>query len=318
MKCKECRKIIPDGFTDCPWCGAAPPVSSAAPTLQKVSSKHLDYIEPDRLGGLALLLSLSFLFGCSFLAITRDKAANPFANPAYFRGRWFGTFFWAIVILLVYSLLRNKNIRASVKFLLICAAGFLLGLLTLGKPSHQLTSSPNTTMLRPFADDLKNENSSNKWNAPGRALLKDLVSFNQQYVSEVAKLDLTAKPLYTPESFRDAATARQMIDQLHARLAVAEKYANLDPVLAKMNEHVAAVNASESEKQEFLEGFESTVPKTRATFKDLKGKERAWLQASIDLYQFVLTKTGTYTLQDGNLVFKRSTDSDMLNQKLAH
>lgn len=141
--------------------------------------------------------------------------------------------FWAIVILLVYSLLRNKNIRASVKFLLICAAGFLLGLLTLGKPSHQLTSSPNTTMLRPFADDLKNENSSNKWNAPGRALLKDLVSFNQQYVSEVAKLDLTAKPLYTPESFRDAATARQMIDQLHARLAVAEKYANLDPVLAK-------------------------------------------------------------------------------------
>jgi hypothetical protein len=32
----------------------------------------------------------------------------------------------------------------------------------------------------------------------------------------------------------------------------------------------------------------------------------------------VLTKTGTYTLQDGNLVFKRSTDLDMFNQKLSH
>lgn len=23
MECKECSKDIPDGFTDCPWCGAS-------------------------------------------------------------------------------------------------------------------------------------------------------------------------------------------------------------------------------------------------------------------------------------------------------
>jgi triphosphoribosyl-dephospho-CoA synthetase len=171
-------------------------------------------------------------------------------------------------------------------------------------------------LLRQFGDDLKNPKVSNKWNAPGRALLMDLLSFNRQYISDVSKLDETAKPLYTTESFRDAATVQAMIDQLHARIAVADKYADLEPVLSKMKGYVAAVNGSETEKREYLEGFESTLPNTRASFKALKDKEHAWLQASIDLYQFALSKRGTYAVQNGNLIFKKTGDSDTFNQKL--
>jgi hypothetical protein len=49
----------------------------------------------------------------------------------------------------------------------------------------------------------------------------------------------------------------------------------------------------------------------------LKDKERAWLQASADLYQFGLSKQETYALQNGNLIFKKAADSDIFNQKLA-
>ena len=316
MKCKECSKIIPDGFTDCPWCGAIQPQPSVGQPMQAASPKPVNSTGSDRVAGVALLLSLGFLFGCGFLAIARDKAANPFANPAYFRGEWGGVCFWAVIIVVIFAAIRNKGVHPAVKFLVVFGAGFLLGLMNLGKPTRHLTADPSSALLRQFGDDLKNPKVSNKWNAPGRALLMDLLSFNRQYISDVSKLDETAKPLYTTESFRDTATVQAMIDQLHARIAIADKYADLEPVLSKMKGYVAAVNGSETEKREYLEGFESTLPNTRASFKALKDKERGWLQASLDLYQFTLSKRGTYAVQNGNLIFKKTGDSDTFNQKL--
>jgi hypothetical protein len=273
--------------------------------------------EPNHPANVALLLSLAFLYGCSFLAIAKSRAANPFANPAYFRGQWVGTLFWVLIILGIFAAIHNRRIRSSIKFLVIFGAGFLLGILILAKPMRQVGGDPNPSTLRQFADELKNPNSSSKWNAPGRALMKDLMTFNQQYVSDVSKIDATAQPLYTPESFRDAATIQGTLEELRSRLAVADKYSDLDVVFVKMKQYVASVDGSEKEKQEFLEGFESSLPKARAGYKALKDKERAWLQASVDLYQFGLSKQGTYALQNGNLIFKKAADSDIFNQKLA-
>jgi len=105
-----------------------------------------------------------------------------------------------------------------------------------------------------------------------------LRSFNDGYVSEVSQLDSAALPLYTPDSFRDAAVIQQMLTQLRNRLAVAEKYSSVQPILDKMKDYVAAVNASEEEKREFLEGFKSTAPKGLGP-RDVAGaREREWLR----------------------------------------
>jgi hypothetical protein len=296
--------------------GAAPP--SHCPALRQLSRPFpktpLGSAESTLLTAAGLVLSLAFLLGCSFITIKRDEAASPFANPAYFRGG-IGTFFWVIILTSIYAAIRNRRIRTSLKLLMIFGTGFLLSALILARPARHLPAEPSRAALRQFGNDIKSPDF--KWSAPTRAFLKDLVSRDQQYVAEISKLDETAKPLYTAESFRDATTVQEMIDQLRLRLAVADKYADLEPVRAKLNKYVEAVDGSESEKREFMEGFESTLPKTRAAFKALKDKEHAWLQVSVDLYQFALAKNGKYSLRNGILVFEKPADLKIFNQRLA-
>lgn len=47
----------------------------------------------------------------------------------------------------------------------------------------------------------------------------------------------------------------------------------------------------------------------------ISDKEHAWLQASLDLYQFALSKEGAYVWQNNNLVFKKRADSNTFSQK---
>ena len=155
-----------------------------------------------------------------------------------------------------------------------------------------------------------------KWDPAGRALLKDIAARNQQYVSEISALDETAKPLYTPESFRDAATIQQMIDQLHARVGVADKYTDWQPVFSKMKDYVATVDASEDEKRKFLAGYEATLPNTLAACRAISDKEHAWLQASLDLYQFTLAKDGAYVWHNDNLSFAKTRGLQHLPAKI--
>jgi len=315
MKCKDCSRVIPDGFTDCPWCGAiqAGPaaVPAGLPTIEPAVSPVQHFLT-----AVLLLGSAALFVVVNYLAIVRTDGFLSLANSAHFLGQCAGSIILGAILVFLYCKIRRKKARSSSQLLVIFSLSSLLTLLTLAAPARHLTADPSPAMLRQFGDDLKNPKVSNKWDAPGRALLMDLLSLSRQYISEVSKLDETAKPLYTPESFRDAATVQQMVDQLHARIAIADKYADLEPVLAKMKGYVAAVDGSETEKREFMEGFESTLPKTRATFKAVKDKEHAWLQVSLDLYQFVLSKNGQYGVQRGNLLFKKTGDADIFNRKL--
>jgi hypothetical protein len=145
--------------------------------------------------------------------------------------------------------------------------------------------------------------------------MKDIQSRNQQYVAEISALDETAKPLYTIESFHDSAAIQQIIDQLHTRIGVADKYADWQPLFSKMKDYVAAVNATADEKRKYLAGYEATLPRTLAVCKAISDKEHAWLQASLDLYQFALAKEGAFDWQRDNLSFRNRADSDAFRKK---
>jgi len=194
--------------------------------------------------------------------------------------------------------------------------------LSLAIPVQPPAAGINARAVRHPGDLLKNKSAPNlppavktKWDPAARALMKDILSRNQQYVSEISALDETAQPLYTVESFRNAATVRQMIAQLQARLTVADKYTDWAPVFAKMTEYVGSVDASDDEKRKFLAVYESTLPRTLAASKAITDKEHTWLLASLDLYQFALAKDGAYVWQNGNLTFKQRADSDRFRQK---
>src|SRR5260221_599779 len=307
MNCQQCAKVIPDGFIDCPWCGSA----RHAPASIPVAAVPTDWLTAS-----ALSLSMLCLFSFSSLSISRDKAANPLANPAYFRGEWIGIFFWAAIILTIFGLIRDKQIRSSLKFLAIVGPGFLLGLISLSKPTPHL--KPDPAQLRHIGQVFKGSETSqlNKWDLAIRPLYLELVSRNRQYIDEISKLDDALQSLYSPASFRDAKSVQAILDALELRLAVADKYADLKPLFQKVPEYVAKVDATEEQKQDYLAGFNESFGKGLTAKNSVFSMEHKWVLSAIDLYRFSLAHQNSYKFSSGRVIFKNDAEFAVFSNKL--
>jgi len=320
MNCKQCSKVIPDGFTDCPWCGAAfgsavPGVKRASASADSASSAHQLLI--------AMSLVSSGLLFCvlNYFAMVRSEGELTLANSGYFLLRFAGAIVVAAAAVLLFCKIRDLKPRGPVLGLVILTLSSLVTLVTMTFPSQPRLKGIDKATIRRYSDETKAPAPNvpalpaTKWDSATRSLLKDVQARNEQYVAAISGLDETAKPLYTPESFRDAATIQAMIDQLHTRLAVADEYADWQPVFARMKDYVAAVDASAEEKRKFLGEYEATLPSTLAACKAISIKEHAWLQATMDLYQFALAKEGAYTWHSDQLSFKSHADSLAFRQR---
>ncbi len=259
----------------------------------------------------------------NYFTMVRGAGVLTLANSGYFLGRCAGALLVGVLIVWAYRKIRGLTLRGPVQALIVLTLASLATVGTLAIPARTHLAGIDEATIRRYSDEANNHRNlpkmppavATKWDPAGRALLKDIAARNQQYVSEISALDLTAKPLYTPESFRDAATIQQMIDQLHARVAVADKYTDWQPIFSKMKDYVATVDASEDEKRKFLAGYEATLPNTLSACKAISDKEHAWLQASLDLYLFALSKDGAYVWHNDNLAFAKHADSNTFRQK---
>ncbi len=108
----------------------------------------------------------------------------------------------------------------------------------------------------------------------------------------------------------------KVLTQLRATLALEEKYASLDPILERMKARIRSVDAPDSVKDQFLSGVSGPAQKVLANRSAVAAKEKAWMQSSIDLYEFTLAKRGSYSLRDGKLVFKDMIAMSEFNQRL--
>jgi hypothetical protein len=123
-----------------------------------------------------------------------------------------------------------------------------------------------------------------------------LKNSNDAYVADVSRLDATAHPWLTPDSFRSAASMQRSLTELHARLAVAEKFTSPEPMLSKMTDYLAAVNAGDDDKREFLAGFMPGIEESVAHRTAASGYERDWLNACIATYEFMLANRSAYAV----------------------
>jgi hypothetical protein len=322
MNCKQCAKVIPDGFTDCPWCGATFALASGASSGNSASPASVISSAHNLLISMSIVSSGILFVILSYFATTRSAGPFSLENSGYFLGRCVGAILLAAIVVMIFWKIRGNKPRVPVQALIILTLSSLLTILSLAVPAGPRMKGIDEATIRRYSDVEGRRKSPNmppavqtKWDPAARALMKDVAARNQQYVSEISALDETAKPLYTPESFRDAVTIQQMIEQLHARLSVADKYTDWQPVFSKMKDYVAAVDASEDEKREFMGEYQVTLPQTLAACKAISDKEHAWLLASLDLYQFALSKDGAYVWQSNNLSFKNRADSSSFRQK---
>jgi hypothetical protein len=320
MNCKQCSKVIPDGFTDCPWCGA-PFAASALGAKHPSGSLDAALSAHDLLIAMSLVSSGLLLCVLNYFAMVRSEGELTLANSGYFLLRVLGAIAVAAAAVLLFCKIRDLQPRRPVLGLVILTLSSLVTLATMAFPSQPRLKGIDKATIQRYSNEAKPGATNvpavppTKWDSATRSLLKDVQARNEQYVAAISGLDETAKPLYTPESFRDAATIQAMIDQLHTRLAVADEYADWQPVFARMKDYVAAVDASAEEKRKFLAEYEATLPSTLAACKAISIKEHAWLQATMDLYQFALAKEGAYTWRSDQLSFKSHADSLAFRQK---
>jgi len=155
------------------------------------------------------------------------------------------------------------------------------------------------------------------WDSPVRSSFADVADFSRRYREETSQLDQSALGgLYSAESFRDSKQMEKVLTQLHALLALEEKYASLDPIFERNRARIRSVDAPDSAKDRVLAAVNSSAQKGLANRSALYAKEKAWIQSSIDLYEFTLAKRASYALRDGKLVFKDQTVMSEFNQRL--
>jgi len=242
-------------------------------------------------------------------------------DSAYFMGVCLGPYVVSAILVFGYFWLARKDAHYSSKLLAISGGASLFAVLSLAQtmqapvarlirtPARVAAALPTTTKALPTRP-------ATIWDPAIRSTFIDIRSFNDQYLAEISKLDSSAQPLYTPESFRDAATVQQMLVQLHARPAVAEKFSNPEASMGKLKDYVAAVNATDADKQKFLSGLAPPMEKCVQLRKLAAARERDWLLASVDLYEFAQTNQSFYVYTNRKVLFTRNDLPAQFGQRL--
>jgi len=312
-KCRPCSKIIPDGFTDCPWCGAKQQQASGLQTSLPVrpqpgSSAHA---ADNPLLWSAFLCSFTLFCFLQYKQMLRIAGEVSLANSAFFLGQCAGSFIVAAILVFLFDKIRHRNPSPPTRLLAISAVACVMSVLALASPQ-----SSRRLVLGSLGQAINNPSQPHldKWGLAARPLCMELVSRNRQYLDEVSKLDAALQPLYSPASFRDAASVQAMLDALAQRLAIADKYADIQPVLAKMPGYIAAVDATDKEKQEFLAGFDESIAKGLRGKNSVSAWEHNWIASAVDLYKFSLAHPYSYNV--GNILFKSAADAVAFNSKL--
>jgi hypothetical protein len=319
MKCARCSKDIPDGFTECPWCGASRsflPIATASAAPQTPASAS-----NNALAWLSASLSLFLVVFAARAATLHKFGFVSLQDSSYFIGVCLGPYVVSAILVFGYFWLARKSPHYSSKLLVISCGASLFAVLSLAQTlqapvARMMRAPPRVSAAVPTNPKAAPTRTPTIWDPAIRSTFTDIQSFNDQYLAEISKLDSSALPLYTPESFRDAATVQQMLSQLRARLAVAEKFSNPEISLDKLKDYVAAVNATDADKRKFLAGFAPPMDKGIQLRKIAAARERDWLHASIDLYEFAQANQSFYVYSDRKILFTRHDLTAQFGQRL--
>jgi hypothetical protein len=249
-------------------------------------------------------MSLAVVIFAAYQGTSRKFGFVSLEHSGYFIGACVGPYLVSAIIVLIYRLIRGRKVNNTTNlFALFCGASFF-AVLSLLNSAHATTPMPvadATFAPQTFGQPLGKPNAQplrapTIWDPAVISLYTDLKSANDTYVAAVSRLDVTAQSLYMPDSFRDTPAIQKILAQLHDRMAVADQFSSLDPILAKMPSYVAAIDASETDKREFLANFMPTARRSIADRNTASAYEHDWLRASIALYQFMLAKQGAYAI----------------------
>lgn len=313
MLCPNCGRAL-DAQLNCSVCASAAIHLASAPGgdafLPAKPENILNKWKAPLLGVLATFFCALTLW-LNYVRAIRWAGVMNAESFGYMIGGCLTSFLVAGLIIYLAQKLRRRKSAPDIKFFNISALAFLISLLSLGgSPNHPSAGIDARTkqelgnLIRQAAGKKEKAADAHWWDAPTRDFIQDIISKNQQYTAEVRSLDNSAiKDLYSTDSYAGKTHMEKIIAQLQAASAVDEKYSSLDPVLKKMKERVASVDAPEEDKANFLEGFDTSINQSLGPRNELIRVEKDWMDSSVQLYQFMLVNSDHYSIRDAKLYF---------------
>jgi hypothetical protein len=309
MKCAECSKQIPDGFADCPWCGATPPSDSSARvqgmfeslTPKTVSLAILSF------GFLAMVLWLNYRKALVWAGTITAESA----------GYMIGGVLFSLLIgylgLYLTKKMRGENLAPTSKAFVIMGVALLFSIYGLASEIYSSRIQNEDVnhhvggLFKEAAGKDRASTDENWIDTATRETLHDVLIMNQQYVGEMSTLDRSAmQNLYSADSYAGVAHMQKVVVQVKGSLAVDEKYASINPILKNLEARISAANAPETEKQHYLKGVRLGLQQSLGRRTELIHMEEEWAKSTIDLYQFLIAHTNDYSIQDKKLIIPDS------------
>jgi len=148
--------------------------------------------------------------------------------------------------------------------------------------------------------------------------VQDVTAHNQEYLRQAERFHTPEiELLYQPKSFSSRQLVQEILRQLRDMMAFEAQYASLEPLLARMRARIEAAGWPEEKKRNFLAGFSETSGRQEALRKSLYAKEKLWLEATIDLYEFVLANFHLISIQGEDIFVAGDEPTQVFNTKLS-
>jgi len=253
------------------------------------------------------------VIGIAFLQAKLMGQGKPVRDTqGFFVGALIFPAFVAVVVTAIISLARKSKLSPAQKHFWAGAIALIVSFMAFAGASQQRHrfrhTDPKKEMARLLAEASgKSPVSSNSdwWDGLMRDFFRSIIERNKRYTQEIREFDNSAlKHLYSPESYSTRAGMQKTIDQLQATLQLDQKYGTVRPLIEDMERRLRTVDASEGDKESFLEGVKSSSEVFLGSQDKLLDLEKKWVDASVVLYQFTIEYRADYAIEAKKLVFK--------------
>jgi hypothetical protein len=219
------------------------------------------------------------------------------------------------VVVLVYYRWKNRNASAARKIAALATWVLIANLFNVSHAKPKLTKADMPLILKEAAGLAPVKDPNDAARTALREYFQDIISQNKIYTAEVDKLNIPN--LYTPQSYLDEEEARQIIVQLEGILSTEEKQeAALKDIRGRLVSRINALDWQNSEKKEFLKGFDEKFDEVESNRQKLLETETVWVNSVIDLYNFAIQDHRFFHLNEGHIIITNPEILDQFNKRI--
>lgn len=230
----------------------------------------------------------------------------------FFIGALIFPVFVGVVATVLISLARKSKLSPAQKHFRAAGIALIVSFMAFAGASQERRkfrhTDPKKEVARLFAEASGKspvDSDGDWWDSLMRDFLRSVIDRNKRYSQEVRDFDNSAlHHLYSPESYSTKAGMQKIIAQLQATLELDQKYGTMRPLLQDMERKLQGVDASESDKESFLQGVKDSAEIFLGTQDKLVALEQKWIESSTALYQFAIDHRADYLIRGKKLVFK--------------